>query len=53
MERGMHLTETHAASGWVWTYVAKPRGSRLIMKHRGQESGMLGSEAQPVIAKVA
>jgi hypothetical protein len=35
----MHLTETHAASRWVWTYVTGQRGSRLIVRHGGQESG--------------
>jgi hypothetical protein len=47
LEREMHLTETHAASTWVWTYVTGQRGSRLIVKHRGQESGTMGVFASP------
>jgi NADH dehydrogenase FAD-containing subunit len=30
---------------WVWTYVTAQRGSRLIVKHRGQESEHLGAES--------
>lgn len=44
LEREMHLTETHAASRWVWTYVTGQREKRLIVKYRGQESGTMGPE---------
>jgi hypothetical protein len=43
----MHLTEKHAASRWVWTYAAGQRGSRLMVKHRGQESGAMGANPAP------